>query len=203
MFYPASSTVDDLRELIERSDTTPAATRLPVHPGLSTAFPSGLRAGSTYSLLGSTTMALALLAGPSRHGSWCAVVGLPDLGVEAAAEWGIDLDRLILVPDPAPQDWSTVVTSLIEVTDIVLAAPGRLTATELTRLESRLRTRRTTLVVTGSWPRAATVAVTTLGWDGLGRGHGALLRQHVRLDITERHQQRHVCLTLPLSDHGT
>ncbi|TWP36229.1 hypothetical protein [Leekyejoonella antrihumi] len=196
MLHPASATVADLHDLIERRDTSPSTVRLPVHPALADAFPTGLAAGTVYSLTGSTTLALALLAGPSQNGSWCAIVGLPDLGVEAAAGWGVDLDRLILVPDPDANQWVGAVAALAEITDVIVAAPSRITPGDLSRLAARLRSRQTTLVVTGPWPRAATVQATTVGWDGLGQGHGCLLRQHLRLDITERHEPRSIHLTL-------
>lgn len=201
MFPSDASTVDRLHDLIERQDAAPAATRLPVHPSLSQAFPEGLRSGSGYALQGTTSgvtsVALALLAGPSQQGSWCAVVGLPDLGIEAAADLGVDLTRLILVPDPGPRQWSTTMSTLIEVADVIVTTPVRLAPAERSRLDSRLRTRHTALVVTGPWPRAVTVAVTTVRWEGLGQGHGALLRRQVRLDVTERHHTRNVQLTLP------
>ncbi|KNX39463.1 hypothetical protein VV01_13350 [Luteipulveratus halotolerans] len=187
-----------MQEQLQQRGTTTGAPALPVHPRLAPAFPSGLRPGVVYSLLGSVSIALALLAGPSQRGAWCGVVGLPDLGVEAAAAWGVDLDRLVLVPAPTEQ-WVSTVAALAEVAGLVVAsAPGRLSPGEVQRLTARLRTRRTSLVVIGNWPRAAaTVHATTVGWDGLAQGHGALTRQHVRLDITERHQRRSVCLTIP------
>ena len=45
-------------------------------------------------------LALALAAGPSAGGSWAAAVGMPDLGLVAAAEAGIALERFALVPYP-------------------------------------------------------------------------------------------------------
>lgn len=197
MFRPASSTVAQLHDLIQRRDAVPAATYLPVHPTLAEAFPQGLRAGVVYSLIGSTSLALGLLAGPSQHGSWCAVVGMPDVSVEAAADWGVDLDRLILVPDPGHDHWTTAVSTLLEVADLIVASPAQLSGGEVNRLTSRLRSRRSTLIVTGHWPRATTMTVTTVQWEGLGQGHGAILRRKLRLDITERGRQRSIQLTLP------
>src|SRR5947209_20263387 len=46
---------------------------------------------------GSTSLALALLAGASGAGSWCAAVGLSSLGIVAAEELGVVLDRFPLV----------------------------------------------------------------------------------------------------------
>ncbi|MST34224.1 hypothetical protein GHK86_16030, partial [Acidimicrobiaceae bacterium USS-CC1] len=50
-----------------------------------------------------TSLALTLAAGPSRAGSWVAAVGVPCLGARAAAELGVDLDRLVLVPEAGEQ----------------------------------------------------------------------------------------------------
>ncbi|MGW3809518.1 hypothetical protein ACWD50_22970, partial [Micromonospora sp. NPDC005113] len=88
---------------------------LPVAPELTGLLPNrGLRRGSTIAVAvgqprrsGDTSLVLALLAEASRAGSWCAVVGVPTFGAGAAAELGIALDRLALVPNPGPE-WATV-----------------------------------------------------------------------------------------------
>ena len=81
--------------------TTPVAGRLlPVPAPLAPLFPDrALRRGTTTTVAGlpghgATTLALALLAAASQAGSWCAAVGLPDPGVVAAAELGIDLQAV-------------------------------------------------------------------------------------------------------------
>lgn len=178
----------------------PRRGNLPVHPVLSSAFPGGLRRGGVYHLTGSLTVALGLLAGASEAGAWCGVVGLPDLGIEAAASWGICLERLVLLPT-AGADWTGVVATLIESVDLVLTpAPARVSNGELNRLTARLRDRRATLIVLGDWaaaPRAlAGVHGQTTGWSGIGDGRGYLMRRQLRLDITERHRTRSVHLEL-------
>ena len=57
---------------------------------------------------------MALLAGPSQAGEWSAVVGVPDLGLEAAAAYGLDLDRTVVVPRPG-EHWLSVTAGLLEV----------------------------------------------------------------------------------------
>ncbi|AKU18787.1 hypothetical protein VV02_09530 [Luteipulveratus mongoliensis] len=187
--------------MLQQRGTTAAADTLPVHPRLAPAFPAGLRRGAVYSLVGSVSVALALLAGSSQRGSWSGIVGLPDLGVEAAAAWGVDLDHLVLVPSPSPEQWVTAVAALAEVADLVVACPpGRITAGDVQRLTARLRTRRSSLIVTGPWEHpAATIHATTVGWDGLGQGHGCLVRQHLQLDVVERHRRRSVRIMVPES----
>lgn len=172
---------------------------LPVHPGLRSSFPTGLRHGGVYTLSGSTTVAMGLLAEPTKAGSFCAAVGLPNFSVEAALSWGADLDKLVLVPHPPAQDWVSVIAALTEITDLILAGrPPHVTPGEVERLHARLRTRRTTLVVAGAWPRAvAHIDAVTTGWDGLGQGHGMLLGQQVQITVTEQHRQRTQDLNWP------
>src|SRR5215216_851517 len=68
---------------------------LPVVPALRPLLPGrGLRRGTTVTVSRSAALALALVAGASGAGSWMAAVGLPDLGIVAAAETGIALERL-------------------------------------------------------------------------------------------------------------
>src|SRR5918998_5736609 len=98
---------------------------LPVLPDLRDLFPGGgLRRGSTVAITagrGATTLLLATLAAASQAGSWCAVVGMPQLGLVAADEIGITLDRLALVPHPGPQ-WTNVVSVLLDGFDAVAVA---------------------------------------------------------------------------------
>lgn len=194
-----SAILDDLRKQIRTMERGTVATALPVHPLLAPAFPDGLRVGSAYSLSGSLALAIALLAEPSREGAWCGVVGHPDLGVEAAAELGVRLDRLVLVPEPGRQ-WFGVVAALVEVLGVVVAQPpGRVSPTDATRLAARLRERGTVLVATGPWPGAAAdVQVRGNDWGGLGEGHGLLASRRVWLDIHARGSRpRQVSVTPP------
>src|SRR5690606_14054535 len=81
--------------------------RLPVLPAFEGLLPgAGLRRGATVAVgarpgvTGATSLALALAAGASQAGSWVAAVGLGSLGLVAAAELGVSLERLVLVADP-------------------------------------------------------------------------------------------------------
>ena len=136
---------------------------LQVLPALESLLPdAGLRRGSTVAVapaepgpFGATSVLLALLAGASVAGSWCAVVGMPSLGLVAAAELGIALDRLALVPDPGP-DWPAVVAALLDGIDVVAAAPpGPVSAPLAGRLAARVRQRGSVLVGYGRCRRSA------------------------------------------------
>jgi hypothetical protein len=123
---------------------------------------------------------LALLAAASRNGSWCAVVGMPALGAVAAAESGIVLERLALVPDPGP-DWPSVVAALIDGVDVVVAAvPGPVPSSIVGRLAARARQRGSLLVPFGDWAGAdVNLRIGEGHWEGLGFGRGRLRRREV------------------------
>lgn len=169
------------------------ATRLdskavPTHPALEQVLPGGtLREGTVVQVEGSTTLLMALLAGPSASGRWVAVTGMPDFGVEAAARFGIALDRLVLVPDPGRQ-WLTVVAALADVIPVVAVRPaGRVSPAESSRLQARLRQRGTTLLVAGDWPGSdARLGVEASSWQGLERGHGRLAEREVVVSVAGR-----------------
>lgn len=195
-----ASPVEDLQARIRQMQ----ATRLdeksqPGLPGLAGLLPQGLRPGAAYSVTGSTTLALALLVAPSAQGTWCGVLGMPDLGTEAAARLGIDLARLVLVPSPGTQ-WLTVAAAMADVLGVVVAAaPTRVTAADASRLTARLRQKSTTLILLGDWPGAeATLRVSSSTWAGLGDGHGYLGERQLLVDVTGRSgQSRPVRVTLP------
>lgn len=74
---------------------------LPVLPDLEPLLPAaGLLEGSVATVDRPGALAMALLAGASQGGAWCAVAGIPDFGVAAAAGMGVDPGRLMLVADP-------------------------------------------------------------------------------------------------------
>jgi hypothetical protein len=169
---------------------------LPVLPELSSLLPGrGLRRGSTVAVAtgraapdsGGTSLLLALLAAASRSGSWCAVVGVPALGVLAAAESGIVLDRLALVPNPGPE-WPTVVAALIDGVDVVVTAvPGPVSASITSRLVARARQRGSVLMPFGRWDGAdVTLQVMHGRWEGLGAGRGRLRRREVTITARGR-----------------
>src|SRR4051812_46036599 len=87
---------------------------LPVIEPLQPLLPDGLRRGTTVAVGSSTSLALALLAAPSAGGSWAATVGVSTLGLAAAAEFGVALDRLVVVAPPPPASWAAVVATLVE-----------------------------------------------------------------------------------------
>jgi hypothetical protein len=161
----------------------------PVSEPLRELFPDGgLRRGIMYQCDSSASLVWSLLAEASSRGIWCALVGLPDMGIAAAQDMGVNVDRLVLVPYPGEQ-WLPVVGALSDVVGIIALGPvarpsDRMTAT----LMGRLRERDTTLLVSSTWPKVeANIRVTSHHWEGLGRGHGMLSHHRLGLSFTARH----------------
>lgn len=160
---------------------------LPVAAALRPLFPDGgLRRGGTVAVTSavsrSRSLLFALLAESSTAGSWCAAVGLPDLGLVAAAEAGVAIPRFALVPHPGP-DWVAVVAALLDGVDIVVTAtPGPVPARMASRLAARARQRGSVLVAVGQWP-SADITLEPVGavWHGLGQGRGRLRRQEIEV----------------------
>ena len=181
-------------------DVGPVGRVLPVRAELARLLPSrGLRRGSTVVVRGSTTVLLALLAEATAEGSWAAVVGMPDLGLLAAAELGVAISRLALVPQPGAE-FGGVVAALLDGLDVVAVATelpavsrspesgARAGRTALARrLSARARHRESVLVSFGTWPGAdLELDCEEAEWSGLGRGHGHLIERELTITVRGR-----------------
>lgn len=160
----------------------------PVLPELAALLPGGgLRRGATVAVVRGASLLLALIAGPSRAGGWCGVVGWPEFGGLAAAELGVALERVVAVPDPGEQ-WVAVVAALLDGADLVVARPPpRAEPRDLRRLSARARERRTVLLSAGEWP-GAELRLSAVGgrWAGLERGPGHLLTRELTVRVEGR-----------------
>jgi hypothetical protein len=112
---------------------------------------------------------------------------MPQLGAEAAEAMGVDLSRLVLIPEPGDR-WLAVTATVAEVLPVVAVRPPRRAAdAEVSRLAARLRDRGTVLLVQGPWPQAeASIGVGEPEWRGLGRGHGYLAEREVTVTVAGR-----------------
>lgn len=199
---------DGLQEVVGRARPVTLAGEqlLPVLPELSELLVGGgLRRGTSVAVANSTTLALQLLAGASQAGSWCAGVGLPSLGVVAAAEVGLVLERLALVPYPGePSQWGTIVAALLDSLDVVLVRPpARVRIADSRRLLARARERGSVLVALGKWDGAdVRLSVASQSWEGVGFGHGHLRTRTLDVVATGRAaaaRERRATLTLAAS----
>jgi hypothetical protein len=176
---------------------------LPVAGPLRSALPGGgLRRGGVVAVRSSTGLLLALLAEASEEGAWCALVGLPDVGLVAAAEAGLALPRVALVPRPGP-DLVAVTAALLDGVDLVaVAGVERLRAGDRQRLAARARQRGAVLLPVGRWPGADLEVAAVAGqWQGLvGGGAGRLRCRKVKLRVSGRgaaHRGRVTSVLLP------
>lgn len=160
---------------------------LPVPADLAGLFPwHGLRRGGTVSVRGSTSLLLALLAESTAGGSWAAVVGMPDLGVLAAAESGVAVDRLALVRHPGAE-LPAVLAALLDGMDLVVTSRAKLTDAQARRLSVRARHRGAVLLSVGAWPGVdLELRCTRARWSGIGAGHGHLARREITVESRGR-----------------
>lgn len=189
MSNTALASVPELRERIRRLQTPTLDTRsIPTHPVIARLLPGGaLKEGATYSVDRSLTLLMLLLAAPSAAGSWCGVVGVPEFGVEAAAGFGVDLERLVLVPEPGDQ-WLATTAAIADALNVIVVRPPRKASdSSVARLSARLRKRGATLLVLGTWPQSeAMLSITESSWSGIGNGHGHLQSRDATITVTSR-----------------
>jgi len=165
----------------------PGVAALPVLPALEGLLPGGLPRGTVVATGGWSLLCLALAAGASTAGAWCAIAGVPHLGVAAAAGVGLDPGRVLLVPDPGPR-WPEVAVSLLAGCELVLLRPpGRPGAAVRKRLEASLRLCGGVLIVAGEWEgAAATLLVAHQSWEGIGYGYGRLMARRAQVVASVR-----------------
>lgn len=161
---------------------------LPVPEALVPLVPlGGLRRGSAVHVKGSTSLLLGLAAAACEDGAWCVVVGMPDLGLAAAAEHGLPLDRMALVPAPGADSVAVLGAAIDGFDVVVLGDVPHLVDRDRRRLASRLRQRAAVLLTTSTWPGVElTLAVTGTRWTGLGQGHGSLTGRDVVIRVGGR-----------------
>ena len=153
--WPAVATVDGVTAGIPE---LPGGS-VPVLAALRGLLPGGgLARGSVVCADQPGMLCAALLAGASRAGLWCAVAGLPQFGVVAAAEAGARPDRLMLVPDPGAS-WPEVAAVLLDACDVVLLeVSGHVPARIRAQLETRARAAGAVLIAAGRGRRPAAAA---------------------------------------------
>jgi hypothetical protein len=197
--------VIELAPVRHRNDVLAGEGTLPVLPALRELLPGGgLQRGSVVTSEGFGLLSLALVAEAVADGAWCAMAGVPDVGMRAAAEAGVDPGRVLLVADPGPR-WPQVVAALLDGFDIVLLCPPDQPPAQLRRkLEAAARRYGSVLLVAGDWPGAQSrLLVTRAEWAGIGAGHGRLRARRAQVVATGRgaaERRRSAWLWLPGAD---
>src|SRR5690242_12917094 len=163
-------------EVVERPPTAAELRRelLPVPPALAGLLPEGgMPKGAVVAYSGAGSLLTGLLAAVTGGGGYAAAVGLPRLGLLAAAEMGADLGRLAVVTEPGPDPVEVAAVLLDGLDLVVVGLAGISVPPSRTRiLAARARSKGATLVVTGGAWSGPTLRIDTrvAGYSGLGRG---------------------------------
>jgi hypothetical protein len=169
---------------------------LPVADPLAPLLPDGaLIRGRAVACQGiaATSLALSLAVEATVAGAWLAVVDVPWLGVEAAGELGIPLERLVRV-DPASSPWADLVAAVLDGFEVVITrVPSRLDAGTLRRVQTRVQAREAVLIAIGERGRLAfdmTMEASTPRWEGVEHGWGRLRGRLVTVEAAGRRVPR-------------
>ncbi|MDY2668018.1 hypothetical protein [Schaalia hyovaginalis] len=84
------------------------------------------------------------------EGGWGGIIGLNDLGWEAAAKAGVDLSRILVIPRPMG-DGAQVCSLLLEALDLVCADGELIAPPARRRLAALARSHRRILLTTTRW----------------------------------------------------
>lgn len=163
----------------------------------------GLVRGRIVSCAGDAAMSLALhlVSQATQEGSWLAAVGVDDLGLVAAHEHRVALERLVMVsPGSAVSDWVSAVGIAVEGFGIVLLrVPQGLSTRDAKRLTTRIQSRRVVAVCVEPSRRAGidrgfvpdvVLHTTTTAWHGLDAGAGHVRFRELSVEVSGRRVAR-------------
>ena len=196
-----------------RPATQGEAESIPVAEHLCALFDGrGLVRGRIVWCAGDAAMSLGLqvVARATQEGSWLAVIGLDDLGLQAAFEHGVALDRTVVVgPTRTPREWTSAVGAAVEGFAVVLlGVPRGVTAGDAQRLATRIQARRAVAVcvdcsrtskVASVFSPDVVVHTATTEWHGIEHGAGHVRCRDLEVEVSgrrvarsTRHTLRHV-----------
>lgn len=201
----------DPRQITTLATAVPARDRtIPVDEPLATMLPDGgLQRGRVIGCDGPAAVSLAcgVVAGAAQAGSWVLLLGAAMIGLEALAEYGVPLHRVVAVEAGAsPAAWAERLAAGVDGFELILTVPPRGAERFERKLRQRLQARGAVLVPVG--PRTATdtggraigcdITVTTASprWVGIGQGHGRLVAREVDVVVAGRRVPRSVQRTL-------
>jgi hypothetical protein len=154
----------------------------PVAPALAPLVPGGeLAPGIVVVITGSSALLLGMLAASSRAGRWCAFVGCPEISALAAAQMGVDLERVAFIKNPEVES-NNVISTLVNAMTVVVGPEVRLVDSDRRRLAARVRESGQLLISTQPWAGAQLeYSVTGRSFGGLKHGLGDV--QGYRLEV--------------------
>lgn len=158
---------------------------------------AGLVRGRVVGCTGSAAMslALALSVRATVTGSWLAVVGVPMLGVEAVAEFGVPLSRLVAIEaDGRSSTWAERVGAAADGFDLILTRPPAGAERVVRKVRQRMQARGVVLLAVGPTSPGVSCDVefttTAVEWAGLGDGHGSLMARRAVVRVGGRRVPR-------------
>lgn len=160
----------------------------------------GLQRGWTVRVEGSASsraLAWALLSEVTTAGGWIAAVNVQGVGLAAAAEVGVAIERVLVVDAPDAKKWAGAIGALIGAVDVIVfdAPPHRVTPGEYQKMASRARERGSVLMElagTSSTRRDPQLRydlsfdVQPTEWNGVGLGHGRLSGRTLEVEASGR-----------------
>ncbi|MDR7381264.1 hypothetical protein [Promicromonospora iranensis] len=157
--------------------------------------------GTAVTVQGSASL-MGWLLGATQRDRWVALVGWPELSPVALAEAGVDLERVVVVPDTGGRT-ADVLAALLDGVEIVVAGPQvRLTASERRRLLARARQRATTILSPTPWESAAFMLdVEQTRWSG--PDHGDFWLREAHLSVLRRSRMDGAGTRFEVARHGT
>jgi len=174
---------------------------LPTSPECADLFAEGaLVRGRVLSCVGpaSTTVALRLVAAAVEAGGWMAVIDVPMLGLDAASELGIALERVVSITssreggaaDADAEVWADVVAAAADGFEVLVTrVPADVRPATVRKVATRLQQRGVVLVILGDpGPLVCDGVIGSGGqvWSGVGAGWGRLEHRSVEVTATGR-----------------
>ncbi len=149
---------------------------------------------------GVTSAVFELLSSGGMQKRWSALVGFENLGFLAAFEKGVDLAKVVSVPDPG-RDLAQVVAVLMEAFSVVaIANPGSISSSQARNLISRARSNKSIMAVVqqsfniytarskGLWLGSHDYVISSSisGFSGLSKGSGFIKERCLSLSLGSR-----------------
>lgn len=197
MAVTTTPSVSTLAAVVPARDRT-----VPVDEPLGSMLPDGgLQRGRIVGCDGpaAVSIACAVVAGAARAGSWLLLLGAPTVGLEALAELGVPLHRVVSVEsDARPAAWGERLAAATDGFELILTVPPRGADRVERKIRQRVQARGAVVLSVGGGPLGCDLTFTSGAprWIGIGQGHGRLVAREVDVELAGRRMPRPVRRTL-------
>ena len=178
---------------------------IPVAPALASLLPSsGLERGGVYACAGDAPMSLlfSLVATATSVGSWLAFVDVPRMGLMAAHEYGMALQRVMCVNSGGhTQSYAQVVGALVDGVDLVVVSSPTCSAAEARRIVARAKASGSVLIIlgrAGQFSPDVVLSSSTTEWHF--HTHASSRTMSVQAHGRRVYNQRALTVQLPAAD---